>query len=86
MKIERTKIEEAKKEIEAKSLDDIQRETAIKWAYRSIAATELSQGDDEYGLMISEFEHEAREHASLCDDLDFLKEVVELMQLDAEEE
>lgn len=50
-------------ELSTKSLLDIQRETAMKWAGRAVAATVLQRHDDAH-----EFAHEAVEHAALSGD------------------
>lgn len=50
-------------ELANKSLLMIQRETAMKWAGRAVAATILKRPDDAH-----EFAHEAVEHAALSGD------------------
>lgn len=52
------KLEEAKAELEAKSLKQIHGETAWKWASRAAAAYEAKSLD------ATEYESEAREHAA----------------------
>lgn len=56
-------IESAVVELCEKSLDDIQRETACKWAGRACAAAALGLDKDSH-----EYAHEAIEHAALCPD------------------
>lgn len=51
------------KELSAKSLSDIQRETAYKWAGRACAAVMLGLDEDAH-----EYAHEALEHSALCED------------------
>lgn len=60
-------------ELSTKSLLTIQRETALKWAGRAVAATVLQRHDDAH-----EFAHEAVEHAALSGDdnlLGFIRRV-----------
>ena len=54
-------IEEAIEELQEKELNDIQIETAKKWCGRAIAAQILSKDERE----ITEYAHEAVEHAAL---------------------
>jgi hypothetical protein len=64
-------VESAKEELQKKSLDEIQRETAYKWASRALAARELQLLNDH-----NEYVHEALEHAALVeDDGTFLLEI-----------
>ncbi len=62
-------------ELQRKSIQQIQFDTAITWAYRAWAARKLAQAsatqnDASSALMYShdttEYEHEAIEHAALC--------------------
>lgn len=69
------KIAEAKKELSEKTLDQIQRETAWKWASRAVASFENTvDAANEKKLTTflagQEYLHEAIEHASLVDDGD----------------
>ena len=57
-------IEDAIEELEAKDIQQIQVETAIKWCGRAIAAQSLGKEERE----ITEYAHEAIEHAALSDD------------------
>lgn len=50
-------------ELKTKSIMDIQKETAYKWASRSIASYKLGNNKD-----AEEYRHEALEHAALVDD------------------
>lgn len=50
-------------ELQSKSLEDIEIETAYKWASRAIAAWRLGKIEDAVT-----YHHEALEHASLIDD------------------
>jgi len=67
-------IEEAIKELQEKTLDQIQRETAIKWAGRALAARHLASESEvaevQYQLSMdhNEYVHEALEHAALVED------------------
>ena len=54
---------EALDELARKSLSDIQRETAYKWAGRACAAVALGLDEDAH-----EYAHEALEHSALCED------------------
>lgn len=49
-------------ELKLKTLKTIQCETAIKWAGRAIAAKFLGKPESE----VTEYAHEAIEHAALC--------------------
>ena len=55
-------IENGLEELKTKSLKTIQCETAMKWAGRAIAAHLLKRPSTE----MTEFAHEAIEHAALC--------------------
>jgi hypothetical protein len=57
------KLQAALAELQAKSLSQIQRETAITWAYRAKAASALGFSAD-----VVEYAHEAVEHAALTGD------------------
>jgi len=57
------RVDQAVAELQAKTLEQIQRETAVTWAYRAHAAKLLQRPKD-----YCEFEHEALEHAVLCGD------------------
>lgn len=57
-------------ELQQKSLKDIQRKTALAWAYRAWAARQLG-----YSIDAVEYEHEAIEHAALCGDNSMLDRV-----------
>jgi hypothetical protein len=72
-------------ELSTKTLDDIQRETAIKWAHRAWAARLLAANADmENRLRLlgdaGEYAHEAIEHAALADDDDLLALVRRIIQ------
>lgn len=60
----------AKRELQIKSLETIQRETACAWASRAIAAYELfaETGNMRWLFEAHEYEHEALEHAALGPD------------------
>lgn len=69
------KVEEAKQELSAKTLDQIQQETAIKWAARYAAAYELSNDNtlttevyDQWVHDQYEYRSEALEHAAQVQD------------------
>ena len=71
-------------ELSQKTLEQIQTETAIKWAYRAWAAYTFANGHMINGRreMMSaathnaaEYEHEAIEHAALCGDDSVLAQV-----------
>lgn len=68
-------LETAFAELQSKSYAQIQRETAYTWASRAIVYwRELRKGNPSIARVVSltrmaeEYEHEAREHASLVDD------------------
>lgn len=63
-------IDEARTELRKKSIDDIQRETAWKWAARAVAAVEMGAYLDAH-----EYAHEAVEHAGLCTDDSLITQV-----------
>ena len=63
-------IEASLVELEQKSLQQIQVETAIKWAGRACAAAMLDRHDEAH-----EFAHEAIEHAALSNDDRLLKQI-----------
>jgi hypothetical protein len=63
-------IEKALKELQQKSLQDIQVETALTWAGRACAAADLNRFTD-----ASEYAHEAIEHAALSGNNKLLKAV-----------
>jgi len=84
------KLEEALKELAEKSLNDIQIETAWKWASRAAASYKNSlnaRGKDRmlYWALGEEYYHEAVEHAALADSESFLKEVREALSSYQEE-
>ena len=56
-------VSEAEQELQQKTKEDIQRETAFKWAARCIAAWRLGKKDD-----ADDYYHEAIEHAALVED------------------
>ena len=66
-------IEEAKKELRKKTYDEIQVETAWKWASRAAASFEnvlkMDREDKVSAFVVAqEYLHEAVEHASLAED------------------
>jgi hypothetical protein len=63
-------VEEARREIARKSIDEIQKETAWKWAARAAAAAETGRHQDAH-----EYAHEAVEHAGLSEDDDLIGHV-----------
>jgi hypothetical protein len=73
------KIEDSLKELEEKSISDIQKETAWKWAGRAAAAYEklAETGDWKWENDAEEYRHEAVEHAALIGDVhpDVLEEI-----------
>lgn len=58
-------------ELQEKTIREVQRETAYKWAGRACAAAmlNLDEGD------VHEYAHEALEHAALCEDDRVIKTV-----------
>lgn len=61
-------------ELQKKSLLEIQRDTALTWAYRAAAARELGLEHDAI-----EYQHEALEHAALTgsdDVLDVVRHII----------
>lgn len=78
------KVEEAIKELSEKSLNDIQIETAWKWASRAAASYQNSleaKGKDRllYWSIGEEYYHEALEHAALVDGTALISEVKEAL-------
>lgn len=71
------KVKEAGEEIDQKSLEQIQRETAIKWASRACAAYKNLADSllDVWEIQATEYAHEAIEHAALCEDEGVLESV-----------
>jgi len=68
----------ALKELSEKTLQQIQIETAYKWAYRAWAAHRLAQdaqSSPSWAADAVEYEHEAIEHAALADDQEVLADV-----------
>jgi len=68
-------VKAAKKELAEKTLDQIQRETAWKWASRAVASFENvleAKNEKKVSAFMAgqEYLHEAIEHASLVDDGD----------------
>lgn len=72
-------LEEARKEITSKTLDQIQRETAYKWASRALAAKEMFD-QQQFMLDYNEYLHEALEHAALVEDESFFLEIRSLFK------
>jgi hypothetical protein len=71
-------INSALEELKTKTLDQIQRETAIKWAGRALAARQLGLENNDQQLLSdsNEYVHEALEHAALVEDSgEFLVEI-----------
>lgn len=73
-------LDSARKEIREKTLDQIQRETAYKWASRALAAREMFEDDQQFILDYAEYTHEALEHAALVDDESFFQEIRALLK------
>lgn len=71
------KSEDAKKELEEKSLKDIQIETANKWADRAEEAYKkaIDQKSVKWLLDAVEYGHEAIEHASLCEEVSVFEDI-----------
>jgi hypothetical protein len=77
-------VKEAIKELRDKTLEDIQRETAWKWASRACAAFQKASEQKslkdavKWLLEAEEYKHEAIEHAALIDKEDnkLLKDIV----------
>jgi len=75
------KVEEAAKELEEKSYDQIQVETAWKWGSRAAACFKRSLEENNtqeafYALFLGiEYLHEAVEHAALAEDTSLLQAV-----------
>lgn len=78
-------VDEARKEVQDKTTEDINKETAYKWASRAIACYEFAdqspENDEknEWALRAEDFRHEALEHAALVGDASFAKEIHDLM-------
>jgi hypothetical protein len=68
-------IAEGVKELQQKTLDDVQTETALKWCGRAVAAAHLNRPTRE----VTEYAHEAVEHAALAESdnlLPYIKSVL----------
>lgn len=79
-------VDEATKEVKSKSKQQIDIETAYKWASRSIACLQIQKQTTDpkekvhWADLADDFRHEAMEHAATSDDGGkTLKEVTELM-------
>lgn len=84
-------VKDAVKELEDKSYNDIQIETAEKWASRAVAAYKQVRMGAElkeklaWMLLGDEYAHEAIEHASLVvNDYSLVKEVYDLVKPEKE--
>ena len=62
-------VEAAQKELENKTIHDIQEETVYKWGSRALAAINKFDSDSNALWLFDakEYYHEALEHAALCD-------------------
>lgn len=69
----RKAITEGMREVATKTLNQVQRETAIKWAGRACAAAIHNKHDDAH-----EYAHESVEHAALSGDDALLREIRDL--------
>ena len=80
-------VEEAKKEVKEKTTEEINKETAFKWASRAIACLEFSKEavdeaeKKEWVARADDFSHEALEHSALVGDASFAKEIHDMMGL-----
>lgn len=74
-------LEAARKELNEKSLEQIQKETAYKWASRALAARELFDQDQQFILDYNEYVHEALEHAALVEEDGFFQTVKDLFKV-----
>ena len=63
------KLEDARRELRAKTIKQIEEETAYKWAARAIAAYESYEdtGDPSWLKDSEDYYHESIEHAALAD-------------------
>lgn len=68
MKITRSAVDAAYKELEEKTLAEIHRETAVKWLARGLAAVRHhdESGDESWLSDAEDYFHEALEHAALA--------------------
>lgn len=79
------KVEESAEELEKKSYNTIQEETAWKWAsraassYESVKTAYTTDRKVELYLLAQEYEHEAIEHAALVDSTRILEEVRDML-------
>jgi len=75
----RLKIEEARKELREKDEEQIETETAIKWASRAAVAYEMCLEHDERAIELfswaEDMYHEALEHAGLSKDVSLVEEI-----------
>jgi hypothetical protein len=72
--IQQSDLDSAISELKAKSYEQIEMETAIKWASRSIIAKLMKRYDE-----ATDWDREAREHASFVGP-DFLREIIDEME------
>jgi hypothetical protein len=63
-------IEAARSELKRSGMADIQRQTALVWYGRAVAAIELARPED-----AREFAHESIEHAALAGDMSLVVEL-----------
>jgi hypothetical protein len=63
-------VAEALEELQHKTVQDVEYETALKWCGRAVAAMQLGLVDDAH-----EYAHEAMEHAALTGDMPLLMAV-----------
>lgn len=71
----------ARKELLAKSLGDIEHDTALTWGARAAACLDLAKdaiGEERTKWLrdAENYRQEALEHAAMTEDFDFLKQVV----------
>lgn len=76
-------VQSARKELQEKSLLDIERATAVTWASRAAACLDLAKeqpalADKSARLREAENDRqEAIEHAAMTEDLEFLKQIIQ---------
>lgn len=74
-KIIKINTEKVEQELKSKTLEQIHRETAITWLERALAAKKMNM-QKEY----DDLAHESLEHAALTHDIDFVKQIMDLLK------
>lgn len=81
MALQVLKMDEARQELQEKTMMDIERATAIKWGGRAVAAYSLageSTGEERTDWLrdAENYRQESLEHAAMTEDMEFLAQVI----------